>query len=804
MIKLCGHFALPVGGPFSRFGNRCGVTNGWMVSTALLGLLSLAPGVAAQSAPDDAVAFDSGIGAPDIVVTAIVPDESRLMPGSHDVVSHAAIEERAPLSLRDQLLAIPGLNIVEEDAGGLALNIGMRGLDPRRSARTLLMEDGVPLFLAPYGDPAAHYAPPVERVERIEVVRGSGQILYGPQTVGGMINFVTTPIPTNGPMLRGEARGGTRGFYGVSGALGTGSDKAGVLVEATTRGGDGIRRGHGFRLWDVVGKGRVVLGPAHELRLRASHYQERSHITETMLGEREYAADPLQAPTAGLDRFVQDRTQLQASHIWTPSDAVRLTTTGYWARTTRASFRQTDKPGGWDDAPDERGLATGWTVLDRCFDEDDPAPGTGGSADNVITAGAAAACGGRWRPRRFHYYGVESRADADHALFGLEHQLTAGVRWHQERIQRDQFRSPNPAIQDLDFARTLTGSAHREDAAIRVRAWSGYVQDSMKLGKLTVTGGVRLEHVLTTTLIRRASSTAVNISQTQNDTAVLPGLGAVWQVAPATELFAGVHAGFAPPRPSRDISTDGPARVAPERSTNWELGLRSQPHDGISFSATVFQTDFRQIVISSALGRFINGGRSRQAGLELSGRIESGPLTGSAHNLWVQSAWTFVPTARFLTTSDAAFSAGDGGVIGASCADDDGCFNGNGITAGSRLPYAPRNTLSLTTGYRHPAGIEVRFGLDHRGSQQPDPFARVLDGTINASGCSDATCSGLAGLIPAVTLFNTGLSITPDNGHFTVFATAWNLFDKVYLASRVDGMAAGQPRTIAGGVRLRY
>ncbi|HQW19778.1 MAG: hypothetical protein WAU16_16280 [Rhizobiaceae bacterium] len=55
-----------------------------------------------------------------------------------------------------------------------------------------------------------------------------------------------------------------------------------------------------------------------------------------------------------------------------------------------------------------------------------------------------------------------------------------------------------------------------------------------------------------------------------------------------------------------------------------------------------------------------------------------------------------------------------------------------------------------------------------------------------------------------MTLFNTGLSITPGNGHFTVFATAWNLFDKVYLASRVDGMAAGQPRTIAGGVRLRY
>lgn len=767
----------------------------------LLAGAALGAPVAVQ-AENAAAAQDEALGT--IIVTGIVPDDSRLMAGARDVVEREEIEQRAPISLRDQLIAIPGINVVEEDAGGLALNIGIRGLDPRRSSRILLMEDGVPISLAPYGDPAAHYAPPVERIERIEVVRGSGQILYGPQTVGGMINFVTTPIPTDGLMARGEARGGTRGFYGLQGALGTGTEKAGVLIEATARGGDGIRDNHGFDIWEVLAKGRVMLGDAHELRLRASHYEERSNITETMLGALEYAADPFQAPTGRFDRFQQDRTQVQASHVWTPGEGVQLTTTGYWARTFRASFRQTDKPGGWDDAPDERGLATGWTVLDRCFDEDDPEPGTGGSADNQITPEASAACGGRWRPRLFHYYGIETRLDATHSLFGLENQLVAGVRWHQERIQRDQYRSSDPAFRSLDFARSLTGSAHREDASIDVRAFSGYVQNSTSIGAVTITGGARIEHIETTTLVRRASSTAVNITVDQTDVVVLPGLGAVWQVASGTEIFGGVHAGFAPPRPSRDIGTEGPAPVAPERSTNWELGIRSQPRPGLSIEATVFRTDFREIVISSAAGRFVNGGRSRQEGLEVAARIESGPLTGSDHNLTLDAAWTFVPTASFRTTSDAAFSAGDGGVIGASCEDDDGCFNGNGIIAGSRLPYAPRHTLSLTAGYRHPAGIEARFGMDYRSSQEPDPFARVLDTSINASGCSDALCSGLAGTIPAVTLFNAGLSYTPGAGRVTLFGTAWNLFDKQYLASRVDGMAAGRPRTIVGGVRLRF
>jgi Fe(3+) dicitrate transport protein len=86
---------------------------------------------------------------------------------------------------------VPGVHVVDEDALGVNLNIGARGLDPRRSSRTLLLEDGMPIHLAPYSDPSAHYHPPSERVERLEVLKGSGQVVHGP--------LPTLPTPSSRP-----------------------------------------------------------------------------------------------------------------------------------------------------------------------------------------------------------------------------------------------------------------------------------------------------------------------------------------------------------------------------------------------------------------------------------------------------------------------------------------------------------------------------------------------------------------------------------------------------------------------------
>ena len=48
-----------------------------------------------------------------------------------------------------------------------------------------------------------YYNPPAERIDQVEVIKGSGSILHGPQTMGGVINYFTKrPRNDLGGMLK--------------------------------------------------------------------------------------------------------------------------------------------------------------------------------------------------------------------------------------------------------------------------------------------------------------------------------------------------------------------------------------------------------------------------------------------------------------------------------------------------------------------------------------------------------------------------------------------------------------------------
>ncbi|MEX2584370.1 MAG: carboxypeptidase regulatory-like domain-containing protein, partial [Gemmatimonadota bacterium] len=98
---------------------------------------------------------------PAVTVTGVTRDDIATVPGATAILGETVLHQRAPLSVMDALRTVPGLHTADEDPYGLNLNVGFRGLPPRRSSRTLLLEDGVPILLGPYGDPSMHYAPPV-------------------------------------------------------------------------------------------------------------------------------------------------------------------------------------------------------------------------------------------------------------------------------------------------------------------------------------------------------------------------------------------------------------------------------------------------------------------------------------------------------------------------------------------------------------------------------------------------------------------------------------------------------------------
>ncbi|MEM9591404.1 MAG: TonB-dependent receptor plug domain-containing protein [Pseudomonadota bacterium] len=102
-------------------------------------------------------------------------------------VTRQQINEQEPLSTNDILQRVPGVTVVNDD--GLARNggIGIRGSNPRRGRKVLVMEDGQSINMSLYIDPSVHYVPPPERVEAVEVIKGS--IIYAPNNNFGAVNF---------------------------------------------------------------------------------------------------------------------------------------------------------------------------------------------------------------------------------------------------------------------------------------------------------------------------------------------------------------------------------------------------------------------------------------------------------------------------------------------------------------------------------------------------------------------------------------------------------------------------------------
>jgi Fe(3+) dicitrate transport protein len=85
---------------------------------------------------------------------------------------------------------IPGAFIYDMDGSGNQVNISTRGLDPHRSWEYNVRQNGIMTNSDIYGYPASHYSPPMEAIQKIELIRGTGSLQYGSQ-FGGMINYIT-------------------------------------------------------------------------------------------------------------------------------------------------------------------------------------------------------------------------------------------------------------------------------------------------------------------------------------------------------------------------------------------------------------------------------------------------------------------------------------------------------------------------------------------------------------------------------------------------------------------------------------
>lgn len=275
----------------------------------------------------------------DVVVTA-----NRLPTKISDVIADVTVIDRDILdlagssSLVDILSQQPGVQISRNGSYRSSSGVFLRGAS---SSQTIVLVDGVRIGSATSGSVSLENIP-LERIERIEILRGAASALYGPDAVGGVIQIFTRAA-TKRPSISAHVGAGNVGQVQAGAALRGTQGQLAYSVGVSSERGDGIsvvnnplassynadRDGFKARSADV--KLQWNLGPAHQLS------------TTVLKSQTDYQFDgsaypnPLKLTKATTDAWANAdllNTSLQWKAQWTP----QWTSTVLWANSEDQSL----------------------------------------------------------------------------------------------------------------------------------------------------------------------------------------------------------------------------------------------------------------------------------------------------------------------------------------------------------------------------------------------------------------------------------------------------------------------------------
>jgi iron complex outermembrane receptor protein len=233
-----------------------------------------------------------------VIVTATrFADSKRNLPVGVSVITSDDLRKSATSNL-PEILAQYGLLHIRDNSGSPNQQVDLRGFGITGDQNTLILVDGVRLSENEQV-PAQLSSIPLDSIERIEVVRGSGAVLYGGGATAGTINIITKH-PDAG-VRRGYVLGRVGGYGTKEGRAGVASqgDTLGFSLDASTEDTDGYRRNNNFRQNDLSGalEARGAAGRAY-LRFNANA-QELG--LPGQLSEAQIKSDPRQASTPNSD-----------------------------------------------------------------------------------------------------------------------------------------------------------------------------------------------------------------------------------------------------------------------------------------------------------------------------------------------------------------------------------------------------------------------------------------------------------------------------------------------------------------------
>ncbi|MEJ6022835.1 TonB-dependent receptor [Ramlibacter sp. PS4R-6] len=236
--------------------------------------------------------------APTTITATRFPDNSQSLPFGVSVISGEEIERSGASTVNEALMRVLGVVGRVDLWGGGEYAVDLRGFGSTADNNQVVIVDGIRLSEADLGGTRLAGIP-IESVERIEVLRGSGSVLYGEGATGGVI-VITTKAGAGKTRANGGSAYAGAGSYGLRDFRTNGNFGAGgFTVDAALQKRDS--NGHRDNFRSRTEAGSLSGSWANEwLRVNAQHSEDRLDTgLPGALSSDQYAQDPRQTNTPG-------------------------------------------------------------------------------------------------------------------------------------------------------------------------------------------------------------------------------------------------------------------------------------------------------------------------------------------------------------------------------------------------------------------------------------------------------------------------------------------------------------------------
>ena len=661
------------------------------------------PVVAEDMGIEDTEAKSSTYKLDEVVVTATRKEEKiKNLPGSVDVVTRAEIEQSDAKEVPELLKSIPGVTFRDSYGNGTQFSFGLRGVNPGRCNKVLVMVNGVPMNSGHTGTVFWRDLPSPEQIEKIEVVKGPVSALYGGFGIGGAVNIITR----RGPI---QCKTRVKTEFGSDNEMRLSAETGGNLSERfsyqlgyTHQEGDGFRDRSEFDTDKIAGKLGFALTDRSDIELDMG-YVDNEHEVPGDISLKQFKEDPTQAQS---DIGKNDLQRTFANMV----------------------YRQ--------DIGEDDELRVSWYYHTYEMDYMFNSYTTGNYIYDVDTTGG------------------EVQYTLNHTLLGRKNTLIFGPTLRLDSADVQSYKVTSQGVK----TDTL-----KSDSLAEPLFWAVYAQDELELSdKWKLTLGLRYDRAR---FENKDRLTPENSGTTSMD-ALSPKFGLAYKLFPHTTLFANIGKGFAPPTVSKLYGSSGNPDLDPETAMNYEASIRTAPVDWLELTATVYQMDVTDEIISVEVdgeSKNINAGETRHKGIET--------------ELTFHLPMGFTPFANF-TFQDVKF---EDHKVYSSRSGTTSVYDGN------KLPSAPDFRMTAGIRYHHPKGITYSLNATYEDEKYTDEANKYE--------------------IPGFTVWDTRLEFKNKfrGLAYSVFGSVRNLFDKTYYA---DGSGAdvypSPPRTFLVGASVSF